>query len=193
MNVKSAIESILFIQGEPIPLARLAKAVGAGTQEVEAALRELAEEYRKRGIVLIQNDEEWQLATNPEHKTLVEKFVTSDLADELSKAGLEVLAIIAYKGPISRASIEYIRGVNSSFTLRNLLIRGLVNRKENPKDRRAYLYRISTEFLTHAGLTGLEALPHYAEFRAKNIAPPEPANTLEVHTALTPHAHPAKS
>lgn len=172
MNLKSAIESILFIHGEPIALSRLAKAVGADRNEAASALQELAAEYRGRGIVLIQNGEEWQLATNPEEKALVEKFATSDLSGELSKAGLEVLAIIAYKGPISRAAIEYIRGVDSSFTLRNLLIRGLISREENTADRRSYLYRISHDFLKHLGITNASELPEYEAFRAKEITIP---------------------
>ena len=165
MNLKSALESILFIHGEPIAASRLAKLTGAKKPAVESALRELQEEHQQRGIVLVQNGEEWQLATNPENKGTVEKLIAGERAEELSKAGLEVLAIVAYKGPVSRAAIEYLRGVDSSFTLRNLLIRGLVTREENPKDRRSYLYRISTEFLKYFGLRQPHDLPHYDELR----------------------------
>lgn len=169
MNLKSAIESVLFLQGEPISQGRLAKIVGAPKKEVEKALEELAEEYSERGMVLVQNGEEWQLATNPQNKAVAEKFLASDLREGLTKSALEVLAIVAYKGPITHASIEYIRGVNSSFVLRNLLIRGLVTREENPKDRRSYLYRISSDFLKHLGITRLKDLPHYDEFHKKEI------------------------
>lgn len=172
MNVKSAIESILFLQGEPVAVSRLAKVTGAKKAEVVSALRELAGEYRERGIVLIANGEEWQFATNPAHKAVVEQFATSELSEELSRASLEVLAIIAYKGPVSRAAIEYVRGVNSSFTLRNLLIRGLVSREENPTDRRSYLYRISHDFLKHLGITSVSELPEYGPLRKESIAVP---------------------
>lgn len=172
MNVKSAIESILFVQGEPLAVSRLAKVTGAKKAEVVSALQHLAAEYRERGIQLVSNGEEWQFATNPAHKAVVEKFATSELSDELSRASLEVLAIIAYKGPISRAAIEYVRGVNSSFTLRNLLIRGLVSREENPADRRSYLYRISHDFLKHLGITSVSELPEYGPLRNEPIAVP---------------------
>lgn len=175
MNVKSAIESILFIQGEPITAARLAKAVGAPKAGVEKSLRELQSGFHDRGIQLIVNGEEWQLVTSPASKAVVEKFVRSDVSGELSKAALEVLAIITYKGPISRAAIEYIRGVDSSFTLRNLLVRGLVSREENPKDRRSYLYRISMDFLKHLGLASPAELPHYGELHRTNIEAPSAA------------------
>lgn len=170
MNLKPAIESVLFIQGEPLAVSRLAKVTGAKKAEVVSALRELAEEYRERGIVLIANGEEWQFATNPEYKAAVEQLATSERSEELSRASLEVLAIIAYKGQVSRAAIEYVRGVNSSFTLRNLLIRGLVSREENPADRRSYLYRIAHDFLKHLGITSVSALPDYDAFRKEPIA-----------------------
>lgn len=169
MNLKSIIESTLFVHGEPLAVSRIAKITGAKPSEAEAALRELAHEYRERGIILIENGGEWQLATSPANKSTVEKLVTSDLSEDLSRAALEVLAIIAYKSPISRARIEYVRGVNSSFTLRNLLIRGLVAREDNPQDGRSYLYRISTDFLKHLGLSSPAELPEYQAFREKEI------------------------
>ena len=165
MKVTSALEAILFLHGEPLSTARLAKLAGAKKAVVEAALRGLQNEYRERGITLIHNSGEWQFATSPGERSIVEKLATSDLRDELSKAGLEVLAIVAYKGPVGRAAIDYIRGVDSSFSLRNLLLRGLVSREENPKDRRSYLYRISTEFLKYFGLRQPHDLPHYDELR----------------------------
>lgn len=169
MNIKSAIESILFLQGEPMAVSRIAKIAGAPKKEVERALRELAEEYRERGIVLVENGEEWQFATNPRNKEVVEKMMTSDLREDLTKAALEILAVVAYKGPISRASIDYIRGVDSAFSLRSLLLRGLVTREENPKDRRSYLYRVSTDLLRHLGLFKLSDFPHYEELSKKEI------------------------
>ena len=177
MAPKSAIESLLFIQGEPLAVSRIMKITGETKAAVTSALRELADEYRERGIVLVENGDEWQFATNPANKAAVEKLVTSELSEDLSRAPLEVLAIVAYKGPISRAEIEYVRGVNSSFTVRNLLIRGLIARKENPNDRRSYLYRISGEFLKHLGISRLQDLPQYEEFRTKKIelSPVEPA------------------
>lgn len=177
MSLKSTIESLLFVQGEPMAVSRIAKITGAGKAEVGSALRELAGEYRERGIVLVENGDEWQFATNAANKAAVERLVTSELSEELSRVSLEVLSIIAYKGPISRAEIEYIRGVNSSFTVRNLLIRGLVVREENPTDRRSYLYRISGDFLKHLGISKLQDLPQYEGFRSKEIelSPAEPS------------------
>ena len=82
---------------------------------------------------------------------------------------METIAIIAYKGPLTRLDIEYVRGVNSSFIIRNLLMRGLVERVENPKDARSYLYKVSFDFLKHLGVTGIEDLPQYQEFKKSRI------------------------
>lgn len=172
MNLKSALESLLFVQGEPLAVGRMVKITGAKKIEVVSALKELAHEYRERGIVLIANGDEWQFATHPASQPAVETLMASERSADLSRPGLEALGIIAYKGPVSRAQIEYIRGVDSSFTLRNLLIRGLISREENPSDRRSYLYRVSTDFLKHIGIAGIEDLPHYEAFRSKAIEAP---------------------
>lgn len=186
MNLKSSLESILFLHGEPMAVSRLSKVLGAKKDEITEALEELREEYRERGIVLIQNGDEWQFATNPMNKEAVEKFVTSDLSDDLTRAALETVAIVAYKGPVTRAGIEYIRGVNSSVTVRNLLVRGLIEREENPSDRRSYLYRVSTDFLKHLGLARLDELPQYREFREKKIEIPTDTDGSAVPDGASP-------
>jgi len=172
MDLKSSLESILFLHGEPMAVSRLAKTIGAGKADIEKALAELREEYRERGIVLIENRDAWQFATNPQNREAVERFVTANFSEDLTRAALETIAIVAYQGPISRAGIEYIRGVNSSFTVRNLLVRGLVEREENPSDKRSYLYRVSMDFLKYLGLTRFDELPQYKEFRAKKVEVP---------------------
>ena len=172
MDLKSSLESILFLHGEPMAVSRLAKTIGAGKADIEKALAELREEYRERGIVLIENRDAWQFATNPQNREAVRQFVTANFSEDLTRAALETIAIVAYQGPISRAGIEYIRGVNSSFTVRNLLVRGLVEREENPSDKRSYLYRVSMDFLKYLGLTRFDELPQYKEFRAKKVEVP---------------------
>ena len=92
---------------------------------------------------------------------------------------METLAIIAYKGPLTRAHIEYVRGVNSSFTLRNLVMRGLVERMENPKDARSYLYGTSFNFLKHLGVARPEDLPRFEEFKKEKIEVLEERQTSE--------------
>ena len=163
LNLKSAIESILFSIGEPISIERLAKTLGKDKDSIKNTVQELEKDYERenRGLRILIKNEEIQLVSAPENSLYVEKLIKDELQEELTPASLEALAIIAYKGPITRAEIEEIRGVNSSFILRNLLIRGLVERKGHPEDTRAYIYEISFNFLRKLGIDSVEKLPDY--------------------------------
>ena len=168
-NLKSIIETILFVVGEPISLTKLAKTAQVEEGEVKQVLEDLEKDYRDRGLAILRKEDEFQLGTNPDNKEYVEGLLRGELGEELSRAALETVAIVAYKGPLTRAQIEYIRGVNSSFILRNLLMRGLVERIDNPKDSRSYLYKISFDFLKHFGITKMEDLPGFAELHRYKI------------------------
>lgn len=162
-NLSAAVEAILFVYGEPMALARLAAAADASEEETRSALAELAQKLDGRGLILIEKDGAWQMGTHPSYAPFVERLARDQFGAELSRPALETIAVIAYKGPISRADIEYIRGVNSSFTLRALLMRGLIERTENPRDSKGFLYRASMDFLKHLGLVRMEDLPRYEE------------------------------
>ena len=161
MNLKSIIESLLFVSGEPIKIKRLAKLCKVAVGEVENALMELQNEYRSRGLRILKKESRVQMITAPEVAQYTQKLIKKELQEDLSRASLETLAVIAYRGPISRAQIEDVRGVNSSFILRKLLIRGLIERIINPKSKRSYLYRISFDFLKRLGIEKIENLPDY--------------------------------
>lgn len=161
------MESLLFLSGEPIGIERLAQAAEATEEEVEEALAALEEVYQapNRGLSLVRRGGEAQLATRPENASVLESLAKSALQDALSKAALEVLAVVAYRGPISRVEIEAIRGVNCSVTLRNLLMRELIERTDNPNDARGYLYVVSFPFLRELGLGNAGELPDYEALR----------------------------
>ncbi|MBI5079576.1 SMC-Scp complex subunit ScpB [Candidatus Wolfebacteria bacterium] len=165
MEQRYILESLLFISGHPLSYKKLAEVLAVSEVDVEKSLKELAEDYAKtnRGLRLVFLDGKAQLAAPPESKEMVEKLVKSDFNEELTPAALETLAIVAYKGPISRAAIENLRGVNCSFILQNLAIRGLVEKKNNPADGRSYIYSITFDFLKHLGVNELKNLPNYKE------------------------------
>jgi segregation and condensation protein B len=96
---------------------------------------------------------------------LIEKIIKEERERDLGRAGIETLAIIAYKGPVSKKEIEYIRGVNSQFALRNLLLRGLVERKASSWDERVIVYSITADALRHLGLGSITELPEYMDVR----------------------------
>ena len=162
-KLKSIVESLLFVSGEPLSIAKIAKITEAQAEEVESCIALLQAEYTnsKRGIVIMRKEQEVQMATDRENASVIDKMVKSEIQENLSRAGLEVLSIIAYRGPISRIEVEAIRGVNCSFTVRSLLMRGLLERIENPKDNRGYLYKISFDFLKKLGVDSVEKLPDY--------------------------------
>lgn len=160
----SALESLLFISGEPLSFARLAKILEISEEDVKACLQTLSEKYAgdtQCGLMIITKDQKVVLTTKPENAPFVEALTKSTLQGNLSKAALEVLAIVAYRAPITRAEIEAIRGVNCSFTVRNLLLRDLIERRGNPEDARGYIYFPTFKFLQSLGIKDMESLPDY--------------------------------
>ena len=161
MKLQAKIEAILFWKGEPITIKKLSGFLSAPEEEIKTALVELENNLKERGIILVKKDDEVMLGTSAEMGTLIEDLVKEELTKDLGKAGLETLSIVLYKGPIRRSQIDYIRGVNSNFILRNLLIRGLVEKISDPKDQRSFLYRPTFELLSYLGLSKTEDLPEY--------------------------------
>jgi segregation and condensation protein B len=160
----SAIESILFVSGEPLSLVRLAKILNSTEEEMSELVGILARSYSENtasGLMLLQENKTVLLATKQKNATYIEDVTKSTLQEGMSKAALEVLSIIAYRAPIARVEIDAIRGVNCSFTLRNLLLRDLISREGNPSDSRGYLYRPTLRFLQVLGMESVADLPDF--------------------------------
>ncbi len=160
-NLDAHLEALLFLKGEPISFKELAKILDVQENEVRIAADFLKEKLSGRGIQLIQKDNSLMLATSPQSANFTKNLIQEEFNSQLSRAGLEVLTIVIYKGPMSRSSIDYIRGVNSAFCLRNLLVRGLLERKLNPQDSRSYLYYPSFRLLQFLGIKNVNELPEY--------------------------------
>ena len=171
INLKSILESLLFSIGEPILIGKITKILEKDENLITETIESLKNDYKKedRGLRIINKEHKIQLVSAPKNSQYIQRLIKSDLRDELSQASLETLAIIAYRGPIARAEIEEIRGVNSSFILRQLLLQGLIERKNNPQDTRAYIYEVSFDFLKRFGLNSTKELPEYNEFSLKKI------------------------
>ncbi|MFA6095244.1 MAG: SMC-Scp complex subunit ScpB [Candidatus Paceibacterota bacterium] len=169
MTLEAKIEAILFWKAEPLGIAKLATLVGADSAEVKDALTRLSASFEGRGITLVISDDEAELRTAPGVSALIEKLTKDELMRDLGKAGLETLSIILYRHPIKRSEIDYIRGVNSSFILRNLLMRGLIERlsEKEGESGRGYSYKPTIELLSHLGVAKMEDLPDYARVKAE--------------------------
>jgi segregation and condensation protein B len=167
-HIISAIESVLFLHGEPMAVSKLGKTVGISEEETRNGIEGLRKRYAgaDSGLALIEHGKSIEIATRPENAPFIEKLFVSDREEGLGKAALEVLSIVAYRGPVSRAKIEAIRGVNCSFSLRNLLLRNLIDRRPNPTDAREYEYFPSFQLLEMLGVGAVEALPEYGTLSA---------------------------
>src|SRR3989338_6453172 len=161
MNLEQKIEAILFWKGEPISRKKLTEILKLEETEINDGIEKLKENLKDRGIVLLETEKEITRGTASELSSLIENLQKEELNKDLSKASLETLSIILYKNGVSRAEIDYIRGVNSSFTLRALSIRGLVERIPDPKDQRRFIYRPSFDLLSFLGIKSVEELPEY--------------------------------
>ncbi len=161
-EIKGALESLLFVAGEPLTPTRLAEALGCDEGKVLAALQELRQEYleENRGIQLREVGGGWRMHTHPAYADYVEKLLLASRRSRLTRAALETLAIIAYLQPITRSQIANLRGVQSENVVKVLAELGLV--REAGKERSPggpALYVTTEKFLERFGLNSLDELP----------------------------------
>lgn len=161
-KIKSALESILFVWGDPLEAKTAAELFNLSVPETVQILRELASEYEDRegGIRIREMDKSFQLCTAAENDDYIRLLCTPAKEKRLSQAALETLAIIAYKQPVTKTQIDTVRGIKSDRVLEGLMERNLV--KELGRDTtigRPYLYGTTKEFLKLFGFESLEDLP----------------------------------
>jgi segregation and condensation protein B len=173
MELQSKIEGLLFYKGEDMQVKKLAELLNASTEEIEEALKKLEQSLSGRGLVLVRKDDSVILGITNELSSLIESIRKEEITKELSKASLETLSIVLYKNDpstqagVSRSEVDYIRGVNSSFILRNLLVRGLIEKIIDSKDSRRFLYRPTFDTLSFMGITNISQLPNYNEVKVQ--------------------------
>jgi len=160
MALEHRLEAVLFFKGEPETKGKLIKLLEAEEEEFDRAVNKLDAALQTRGIRLLKANDSLELVTAPESSGVINTMRKEELVRDLGKAGAETLAIILYKAPVSRSDIEYVRGVNCSFILRNLSVRGLIERAPKQKGR-AVLYQPTTELLKHLGVTSVQELPDH--------------------------------
>ena len=160
MELFAKIEGLLFYKASPVKLSSLCKSLEVSEDVLKEGIQKLKEHLQGSGIMLLHTDTEVQLVTAPELDTLIESVRKDEMKRDIGKAGAETLSIILYKGPISRSEIDRIRGVNSSFILRNLLIRGLIEREVVKNNA---LFSITPSLLAHLGIADKTQLPRYAQ------------------------------
>ncbi len=164
-KLKSQLESLLFIAAKPLTVKQLSEWLAVKPDQITAVCAELAQDYKdnERGIQLTCSGDKYQLVSAPDNAAAVQKFIAEETSGELSRPSLEALTIIAYRGPVAKFELDKIRGVNCALILRNLLIRGLIESKE---ERGETYYSVSLDFLRFLGVTNVQALPDYERLHA---------------------------
>jgi len=170
-TLAARIESVLLVSNRPMTYRELAGLCDASAEAVQQAVGDLASAYdqrRESGILLARVGNQVQLVSSGESVAAVKKFLKQETTGELTRPQLETLTIVAYRGPVTRAELEQIRGVNCSIILRNLQVRGLI---EAQADRQAAVqrYTVSLEFLKHLGFATVDQLPDYQRLHGLDV------------------------
>jgi len=165
LTLDAHIEAALYAAGRPISLKQLAEWLDVTVEEVKAELKTLSERLEGRGMVLMTHANQAELVTHPDAADLMRKVLKEETHGELSRPSLEALAVLAYRGPMTRPELEQIRGVQSSMILRNLMLRGLVEMKEDTRLGQP-IYAVTMDFLKHIGMENLSQLPDFEELHA---------------------------
>ena len=168
-DIEAAVEGILFASGEPVAVDRICVALNMDRPTVELVLQHLQDyySYERRGVRLLRMEDSWQLCSAPEYGDQIRKAFEIRKPAKLSQPALEVLTIIAYYQPTTRAYVDQIRGVDSSYTVGLLLDRHLIEecgRLQVPG--RPHLYRTTKQFLRAFHLTSLDDLPEIPDLAA---------------------------
>ncbi len=166
-ELKSIIEALLFTFGDPIEAKEIAKLLDISPKKTEELLSEMKSEfdYSRRGIRIVRFNNLYQLGTRVEHHDWIQAIVFARNRRTLSNAALETLSIIAYKQPVTKSEIDYIRGVKSDRSLETLIARKLVIDKGRlDKPGRPIIYGTTDEFLRYFGLQTLTELPDIEDF-----------------------------
>ena len=162
MSLKSKIESLFFISTKPLTSKKISEIAKVSEEEVTKIIIDLKQEYDnvEKGIKLMKIGRSYQMTTNPDSAKIVKDFIKDEQTGELTKAALETLTIIAYRGPITKADLDMIRGVNCTLILRNLMIKGLVEAHED-KAKMTHTYDITFDFMKFLGVTERNELPDF--------------------------------
>lgn len=161
------IELLLFYENKPLRITWLSRQLGISRANTEEEIEGMKLAYTDRGIQLVTLDDTVALVTHTKFDSFIQKLRDEQEATPLSKQALETLAIILFRKKVTKPEIDYIRGVNSVYILRNLRVRGLIDKKTNPSDKRSPFYIPTLDLLSFLGITHREELKDYLPLKQK--------------------------
>jgi segregation and condensation protein B len=164
LSLDQEIEAILFFKADEVNLKYLVKILNKKKKEIKEAITVLKQRLENSALMLIEDNDRYLLAIKPTLSNIIEKIKEKDEYGELSPSALETLAVVLYKKEVSRQELDLIRGVNSSYILRNLLIRGLINKKN---ENGTVKYIPSLDLLSFLGVDNVEKMPAFDTIRKK--------------------------
>lgn len=166
MELESKIEALLFFKGEPMTFKEISADLKEDLEKIKESITKLKQNLSGRGLTLVEHEDKVMLGTPKEMSDFFENLRKEELNKELSKAALETLSVILYKTGVTRAEINFIRGVNSGFILRMLEVRGLIEKEVNKNDARVYVYKPTLELLSFMGVANVSELPQFEEIKS---------------------------
>ena len=186
----SVVESLLLAAGKPLSFKEIVDVLEVKADVVSALAETLQEKYNNEdsGIHVTVNNHKIQFVTNTANTGALQAYLKDETTGELSKPSLETLTIVAYRQPISKEELEQIRGVNCSMILRNLLIRGLVEARENKNDL-APMYSVTINLLRHLGIDSVEQLPDFTKLNSDENLKTLIEETKDLSTTIEVNDH----
>ncbi|MDO8599664.1 MAG: SMC-Scp complex subunit ScpB [bacterium] len=170
VDLHRALEALLFLAGKPLRMRKVAELLGTDVATARTAVDAFRTTWNARGggTSVAMTDDEVQMVTHAELHEIAETYAKDETRGELTRPQLEALTVIAYRGPITKAELEQIRGVHCGLILRNLLIRGLVEERSDAA-RHEDVFTISMDFLRHLGLTDARELPDFDRLHGSEV------------------------
>lgn len=164
-NLSKKIEAVIFYRGGDVSMKDICKICSCGKEEVINSIVEIRQSLSGHGIILNEHEEIFSITTSPDVAETIESLRKEEVSGPMSSSSIETLSIILYQGPIRKTDIDFIRGVNSQFILRNLLARGLVKRSRNNEDERTFTYQSTLALLEFLGISNINELPDYESIK----------------------------
>lgn len=170
IELHRALETMLFLAGRPLTVKKIASLLGCDQRTAQSALDAFRTTWNARGggTIVATAGEDVQLVSHADLRSIAETMAKDEVRSELTRPQLEALTTIAYRGPITKAELEQIRGVACGLILRNLLIRGLISERRDP-ERHEDIYEVSMDFLRHIGVSDVRELPEYDALHGSTV------------------------